>query len=213
MNFILKKDMISFIKVIIWGICMGSLCALMDLFPYNNIWTFSSFSGTVGFWAITGMIILMQSDNWKLAGINTFLYFAFMNASFFFVYLLLPVAYPRVTSFSEACNEALVWTIPSFICGICAIIAYQAKKNNWLGIIALSFPMGVLLSEFVSVLLSVFLNHKYLFQTIIDLIGIILLYILYKDKKNPLFLIVTIIIVTSMILLFNLIVKHNILHY
>lgn len=86
MNLVLKKDVKSFVIVIIFGILMGSLCAVLDLFPYDNIWTFSSFSGSLGFWAITGMIVLMQSDNYKLAGINTFLYFAFMNA-FFFLYI------------------------------------------------------------------------------------------------------------------------------
>ena len=213
MRLVLKKDVKSFIIVILLGICMGSLCASMDLFPSDNIWTFASFSGSVGFWAITGMIVLMQSDNWKLAGINTFLYFAFMNASFFFVYLLLPIPYPRITSVSDACREALVWTIPSFICGICAIIAYQAKKNNRLGTIALSLPLGVLLYEFISVLLSVLINHKYLFQTIVDLIGIILLYILYRDKKRPLFVILTTAGVAGVLLAFNLIVNHNILYY
>ena len=213
MNFVLKKDFSSFIKVILFGICMGALCALLDLYPYNNIWTFSSFSGSVGFWAITGMIVLMQSENWKLAGINTFLYFAFMNASFFFVYLLLPIANPRVTTFAQACTESLVWTIPSLICGVCAIIAYQAKKNNWFGIFTLSLPIGVLLSEFVSVLLAVFINHKYLFQTLVDLIGIILLFYLYKDKKNPIFLIITIIVGAGVLILFNLITHHSIIYY
>lgn len=104
---ILKKDFSSFIKVIIFGIITGSLCAVLDLFPHDNIWTFSSFSGTLGFWAITGMIVLMQSDNWKLAGINTFLYFTFMNASFFFVYLLLPITFPRVSNLYEALSGAL----------------------------------------------------------------------------------------------------------
>ena len=195
MNLVLKKDVKSFIIVIIFGILMGSLCAVMDLFPCDNIWTFSSFSGSLGFWAITGMIVLMQSDNWKLAGINTFLYFAFMNAFFFFVYLLLPIEYPRVTSFSQACTEALIWTIPSFLCGICATITYQAKKNNWLGIAILSLPIGLLIGEFISLALSVVINHKYLFQAMIDLIGIVLLFALYKDKKKSMYIVLTSILV------------------
>ena len=210
---ILKKDFSSFIKVIIFGIITGSLCAVLDLFPHDNIWTFSSFSGTLGFWAITGMIVLMQSDNWKLAGINTFLYFTFMNASFFFVYLLLPITFPRVSNLYEALSGALVWIIPSFICGICAIIVYQAKKNNWLGVITLSLPIGLLLSEFISLLLSVIINHKYLFQTIIDLIGIILIYILYKDKKSGIKIILASILICLVILLIQFLLYGGILGY
>nr|MCR4581728.1 hypothetical protein [Bacilli bacterium] len=160
---IFKNNIKSFITVIIIGIVAGSLCALLDLFPPNNIWTFSSFSGSLGFWAISGMIILMQSENRKLAGINTFLYFAFMNASFFFVYLLLPIEFPRIHTLGQACIESLVWTIPSLICGVCAMIAYEAKKDNIKGIIALSLPIGLLLCEFIEALLSVIFNHKYLF--------------------------------------------------
>ena len=210
---ILKKDFSSFIKVIIFGIITGTLCAVLDLFPHDNIWTFSSFSGTLGFWAITGMIVLMQSDNWKLAGINTFLYFTFMNASFFFVYLLLPITFPRVSNLYEALSGALFWIIPSFICGICAIIVYQAKKNNWLGVITLSLPIGLLLSEFISLLLSVFINHKYLFQTIIDLIGIVLIYILYKDKKSGIKIILASILICLVILLIQFLLYGGILGY
>ena len=143
MSFVLKKNIKSFIIVIIFGISMGSLCALLDLFPNNNIWTFSSFSGSLGFWAITAMIVLMQSNNWKLAAINTFLYFAFMNSSFFFVHLLLPFEFPRFTGLDNAIIQSLVWLIPSFICGILAILAYQAKKNNKWGVLALSLPLGL----------------------------------------------------------------------
>ena len=213
MNLVLKKDVKSFVIVIIFGILMGSLCAVLDLFPYDNIWTFSSFSGSLGFWAITGMIVLMQSDNYKLAGINTFLYFAFMNAFFFFVYLLLPIAHPRITTLLDASISALYWTIPSFICGICAIITYQAKKNNWLGIVALSLPLGLLISEFVSLGLSVIINHKYLFQTIIDLIGIVLIFILYKDKKSSIKVLLTSILVGLIILLIQFLLYGGILGY
>ena len=208
-----KKDKISFIKVIIIGILAGSLCALLDLFPPNNIWTFSSFSGSLGFWAISGMIILMQSENRKLAGINTFLYFAFMNASFFFVYLLLPLEFPRIHTLGQACTESLIWMIPSLICGVCALIAYEAKKDNWRGIIALSLPIGLLLCEFIEALFSVIINHKYLFQTIVDLVGIIVLFILYKGKKNKLYLILSIILVAALLLGFIYLMNHNILYY
>ena len=210
---VLKNDFISFVKVILFGIFAGSLCALLDLFPANSIWTFSSFSGSLGFWAITGMIVLMQSDNWKLAGINTFLYFGFMNSAFFFVYLLLPIEFPRFTGLGNAIIQSLAWLIPSFICGICAIVAYQAKKNNKWGVIALSLPLGLLLFEFISTFSSVIVNHKYLFQTIVDLIGFIILFILYKDKKKSIHVLLTSILVGLILLLIQFLLYGGILYY
>jgi hypothetical protein len=210
---VLKKDLKSFIKVILFGIFTGTLCALLDLFPNNNIWTFSSFSGSLGFWALTGMIVLMQSDNWKLAGINTFLYFAFMNTAFFFVHILLPLEFPRFTGVGNAAIQSLVWLIPSFICGIFAIITYQAKKDTKFGYIALSLPMGLLISEALSTFLSVLINHKYLFQSIIDIIGFIIIFVLYKDKKKPLYIILISILVASLILVGELLFMGNILYF
>ena len=210
---VLKNNYISFIKVILFGMFTGSLCALFDLFPNNNIWTFSSFSGSLGFWAITGMIVLMQPDNWKLAGINTFLYFAFMNTAFLLVHITLPFEYPRLTGINNAITESMVWLIPSFICGICAIIAYQAKKNNKLGVLALSLPLGLLIFELISTFCSVIINHKYLFQTIVDLIGFVVLFLLYKDKKKNIHLLLISILVGLILLLIQYLIYGGILYY
>lgn len=58
---------------IVLGIVAGTLCALLDLIPGDNIWTFSSFSGSLGFWAISGMLVVMLYDKaWKSA-VGTFL--------------------------------------------------------------------------------------------------------------------------------------------
>ena len=210
---IFRKDASSFIKVILTGIAAGSLCALLDLFPAENIWTFSSFSGSLGFWAVSAMLILMQSETRILAGINTFLYFAFMNASFFFVHLILPFEYPRVASLDVAVQQSLVWLIPSFICGIFALPTYQAHKDDLWGIIALSLPCGLLLSESISTYLSAFINHKYLFQALVDTAGLILLVTFYKKEKNRLHLALAIIITAALILLYDLFAYHTILYY
>ena len=213
MSFVLKKDVKSFIKVIIFGILMGSLCAVLDLIPGNNIWTFSSFSGSLGFWAVTGMIVLMQSENWKLAAINTFLYFGFMNSSFFFVHLLLPFEFPRFTGIGNASLQSLVWLVPSFICGICAIIAYQAKMNNKRGVVALSLPLGLLLYDSICTFSSVIINHKFLFQTIIDICGFILLFILYKDKKRSVYVLLCSVFIGLLLLLMQYLIHGGILYY
>ncbi len=208
-----RKDVPSFIKVIVLGILAGILCATLDLIPGENIWTFSSFSGTLGFWAISAMLVLMQSDTRILAGINTFLYFAFMNSSFFFVHLMLPLQFPRIASLSAAIEQSLIWLIPSFICGIFALVAYQARKDTLSGIIALSLPCGLLLSELISLYLSAFFIHKYLFQSLLDTAGLILIVALYRRDKEKIRLAICILAVATLILGYRLVVNHNILQY
>ena len=210
---VLKKDFVSFIKVIVFGICMGILCALLDLFSNNNIWTFSSFSGSLGFWAITGMLVLMQSDNWKLAIINTFIYFGFMNTAFFFTHIMLPFEFPRLTGVDNAFIQSLIWLIPSFICGIIAIVPYQAKNNNKWGVLALSLPLGLLVFESISTFCSVIINHKYLFQTIIDINGFIILFLLYNGEKKKIHVLLTSILIGLILLLIQYLLYKNILYY
>ncbi len=210
---ILTKSLASFLKVIGFGIFAGALCALMDLFPSENIWTFSSFSGSLGFWATTGMIILMQSENRKLAGLNTFLYFGFMNTTFFFVHLILPFQYPRISSLAQAYTESLIWLIPSFICGLCAMIAFQAKKHDKWGTFALSLPLGLLLFESIATICSVFINHKYLFQFLVNLAGLIALFVLYRGKKNTGLLIAATLTICITLIAYDMITNGNILYY
>lgn len=209
----LKTDILSFIKVIVFGAFAGGLCAILDIAPYDNIWTFSSFSGSLGFWAFTGMIVLMQSDNWKLAGINTFLYFAVMNTCFFLVYLVLPIEFPRIGNLTEALLSSAHWLLPSLICGIGAMLVHSAKRDNWIGIVFISLPLGLLLCEFLQMLLSVLINHRYLFQTIIDLLGLLVLYLLYKGQKKQVPLIITIVSVALVLLGVEYIRGHTILFY
>lgn len=49
----MKKFENRFLLAIVFGIVAGTLCAVLDLIPGDNIWTFSSFSGSLGFWAIS----------------------------------------------------------------------------------------------------------------------------------------------------------------
>ena len=189
---------------VIAGVLFGSLCALLDLIPGENIWTFSSFSGSLGFWAITGMIVLMQYEKrWKSA-LGTFVYFAVMNTSFFMVHFLISplFRYPRISDFSTAITESLIWLIPSAICGLCALVAFNAKKDNIWGTITLTLPLALLTYEGVCLLATVIVLHKYLFQTIVDFAGAALLFYLYSKGKNKVLLIgITVAIAAAFLLI------------
>ena len=194
-----------FLTAIVFGIVTGILCALMDLIPGNNIWTFSSFSGSLGFWAITGMIVVMLYDKAWRSAVGTFIYFAFMNATFFIVHFLISplFAHPRVSTLSDALLGAAAWLIPSAVCGVCALIAHLAKRNDMKGIIALSLPIGLLVFEFISLLLSVIINRKYLFQTLVDAGGIVLLWKMYSSEKNKVRLVIASVVVAGLLLVFG----------
>lgn len=211
----MKKFENRLLEAIVFGIVAGALCAVLDLIPGDNIWTFSSFSGSLGFWAISGMIVVMFYDKAWEASVGTFLYFAFMNTSFFIVHFLISplFQYSRISVLSEALVQSAIWLIPSAICGLCALIAHLAKKNNMVGIIALSLPIGLLVYEFISLLLSVMINHKYLFQTIVDVIGIILLWKMYSNEKNKIRLVVVSGVVAGLLTVLTFVMDGTVLYY
>lgn len=200
---------------IVFGIVAGTLCAVLDLIPGDNIWTFSSFSGSLGFWAISGMIVVMLYDKAWESSVGTFLYFAFMNTSFFIVHFLISplFQYPRISELSEALVQSAIWLIPSAICGLCALIAHLAKKNNMVGIIALSLPIGLLVYEFIALLLSVMINHKYLFQTVVDVSGMFLLWKMYSNEKNKIRLVVVSGVVAGLLTVFTFVMDGTVLYY
>lgn len=211
----MKKFENRFLLAIVFGIVAGTLCVVLDIIPGDNIWTFSSFSGSLGFWAISGMIVVMLYDKAWEASVGTFLYFAFMNTSFFIVHFLISplFQYPRISELSEALVQSAIWLIPSAICGLCALIAHLAQKNNMVGIIALSLPIGLLVYEFISLLLSVMINHKYLFQTVVDVIGIFLLWKMYSSEKNKISLVVVSGVVAGLLTVFTFVMDGTVLYY
>ena len=211
----MKKIENRLLAAIVFGIVTGSLCALLDLVPGDNIWTVSSFSGTLGFWAISGMLVVMLYDKaWK-ASLGTFLYFAFMNTSFFIVHFMIStlLRFPRISRLSDAFVQSAIWLIPSAICGLCALIAHLAKKNNMVGVIALSLPIGLLIHEFIALLLSVIINHNYLFQTVVDALGIILLWKMYSNEKNKIKLATVSCAIAGLLIVFKLVVEGTILYF
>ena len=109
--------------------------------------------------------------------------------------------------------QSAIWLIPSAICGLCALIAHLAQKNNMVGIIALSLPIGLLVYEFISLLLSVMINHKYLFQTVVDVIGIFLLWKMYSNEKNKIRLVVVSGVIAGLLTVFTFVMDGTVLYY
>ena len=57
--------------------------------------------------------------------------------------------YPRISELSEAAVQSAIWLFPSAICGGRVNCTF-GKKDNILGVIALSLTIGLLISEVIS---------------------------------------------------------------
>ena len=62
----------SYLLVISIGLTAGIITRLSDLFPYDNLWSFSSIASAFGFWMLTTTLIILFSCSNINAAINVF---------------------------------------------------------------------------------------------------------------------------------------------
>ena len=125
----LEHTMKSYIKVFFIGILIGCICRLLDYFPADTLWSFSSIQTLLGFWIITNTIIVLLSSSNICAGISSFLYMFGMTLSFYGLQAILGLFIPM---FSGGFRTSLfvLFTILSIPCGVAAFILYYWNKDN-----------------------------------------------------------------------------------
>ena len=82
-NIKLRNTYKSYTAIFVIGILVGCICRLLDYFPADTLWSFSSPQTLFGFWIITNTIIVMLSTSNICAGISSFLYMFGMTLSFY----------------------------------------------------------------------------------------------------------------------------------
>ncbi len=194
MNKILKHSMKSYMGIFLVGILIGCICRLLDFFPADTLWSFSSPQTLVGFWIITNTIVVMLSTSNICAGISSFLYMFGMTLSFYGLQAILGMFIPL---FSGGFRKPLfvMFTIFSIPCGIAAFILYYWNKDNLFNSVLYSLPVGALASEAVAVFIYLLKYHTFLFQLLMDIIGVVILGIVFfrKAKSKKLYVISAII--------------------
>ena len=65
----------SYLFICLLGLLAGGLVAGFSRFPFDTLWSFSSFSSaTIGFWMFTTSLIVVTSESPRTAGINAGIY-------------------------------------------------------------------------------------------------------------------------------------------
>jgi len=84
-----KDSFKSYLLVIGLGLAAGLLTTLLNLFPSDTLWSFSSIATLFGFWMLTVTLIIYFSSSNINAAINVLLYLFSMNFSFYLLKYLL----------------------------------------------------------------------------------------------------------------------------
>ena len=182
-NIKLRNTYKSYTAIFVIGILVGCICRLLDYFPADTLWSFSSPQTLFGFWIIPNTIIVMLSTSNICAGISSFLYMFGMTLSFYALQAILGMFIPM---FSGGFRFGLfiLFTVWSIACAIAAFILYYWNREHIFSSVLYSLPVGALFAETIAVFIY-FLEHQtFLFQLLMDIIGAVVFTIIFFKKVN-----------------------------
>lgn len=198
-----EHTMKSYIKIFLTGILIGCICRLLDYFPADTLWSFSSIQTLLGFWIITNTIIVLLSSSNICAGLSSFLYMFGMTLSFYGLQAILGMFIPL---FSGGFRFSLfvLFTVLSIPCAIAAFVLYYWNKDNIFNSILYSLPIGALIAETIAI--SVYLSkyHTFLFQLLMNCVGIVVFGILFFRRAKSRVVYVGSVIVSTLLFYFVL---------
>lgn len=183
-NIKLRNTFKSYTAIFIIGILVGCICRLLDYFPADTLWSFSSIQTLLGFWMITNTIIVLLSTSNICAGISSFLYMFGMTFSFYALQAILGMFIPL---FSGEFRFSLfvLFTVLSIPCAIAEFILYYWNKEHVFNSVLYSLPVGALVAEAITVSIYFLEHHTFLFQLLMDIIGaIVFLFMFYRRVRS-----------------------------
>lgn len=156
-NIKLRNTYKSYTAIFVIGILVGCICRLLDYFPADTLWSFSSPQTLFGFWIITNTIIVMLSTSNICAGISSFLYMFGMTLSFYALQAILGMFIPM---FSGGFRFGLfiLFTVWSIACAIAAFILYYWNREHIFSSVLYSLPVGALFAETIAVFIYFFVE-------------------------------------------------------
>ena len=194
MNKVLKHTMKSYIMIFLIGILVGCICRLLDYFPADTLWSFSSPQTLFGFWIITNTIVVMLSTSNVCAGISSFLYMFGMTLSFYGLQAILGMFIPL---FSGGFRMSLfvLFSVASIPCGIAAFILHYWNRDHVINSVLYALPVGALAAEAIAVSIYLLKYHTFLFQLLMDSVGVLIFGVLFfkKAKSKMLYIIASIV--------------------
>ena len=183
MNKKLEHPARSYVKIFCIGMLIGCICRLLDYFPADTIWSFSSIQTLLGFWIITNTVVVLLSSSNICAGMSSFLYMFGMTLGFYGLQAILGIFIPL---FSGGFRTSLfvLFTALSIPCGLAAFILYYWNKDNTFNSVLYSLPIGALAAETIAISVYFSKYHSFLFQFLMNSAGIVVFGILFFKRAN-----------------------------
>lgn len=189
MRKLIKTDLRSQSAVLLIGIAAGCLTRLLDCFPLDSLWGFSSIQTALGFWMITNTLIVLLSSSNLSAALGSFLYMFGMTLGFYGLQAVLGEFIPLFSG-GFRLSLFLMFTLLSLPCAGAAFILYYWNKESVFSSALYALPVGALASETAALALNLYFRHTLLFQLLIDGAGFVIFGVLFfkRAKSGKLYL-------------------------
>ena len=122
-----KYEKKSYIQVICFGAIIGLITELLNFYPNDDLWGWSSIAGSFGFWIFSTTFVIYFSSSNKNAMINTFSYLSSMCISYYLLQSIIDFFTPNVTvdKFLQW-NHLFHWNSCSLrTCSLCLVLLEQ----------------------------------------------------------------------------------------
>jgi hypothetical protein len=192
-----KDNIKSYLLVVGLGLVAGIITELLNLFPYDTLWSLSSIATALGFWIFTTTLVIYFSCSNKNAAINVFLYLSSMNFGFYFLQAILGCFMPRLYNIEGFLHwgALLRFDIYALVCGAISYVLYYWNKDNRISNVLYALPICGLGAETIGAVFYFYNTHTLLGQLIFDFLSLLfLIYLFYKKVNNKLIFIMTIIL-------------------
>ncbi|MDO4271060.1 MAG: hypothetical protein Q4C72_09080 [Eubacteriales bacterium] len=187
-----QNNVKSYLTAIGLGAAAGLLTTVLNLFPYDTLWSFSSIASAFGFWIITTTLVIYASCSNVNAAVNTFLYLGTMNLVFYSMQGVLGLFLPRFYSVDSFINWGLLkrFTLLALLCAAVAFVLYYWNRDSKFSSFLYALPLCGLVAELIGACVFLWQTHTYLFQLLMDAAGLAFLLSRFwkKAASKPLLL-------------------------
>lgn len=162
----------SYLFICLLGLLAGGLVAGFSRFPFDTLWSLSSFSSaTIGVWMFTTSLIVVTSESPHTAGINAGIYVGvkFVVTDLHKTARLFQAGYAFSDELSVRVLSTLFYgAVPAVLCGALGAILWNGRKGSWYGRALLLLPLLFIAAEGIGMYCRVLKEGRMLFQALLD---------------------------------------------
>lgn len=176
----------SYVRVLLFGAVMGILTELLNFFPYNDLWGWSSIAGSFVFWIFSTTFVIYFSSSNRNAMFNTFLYLGGMCVSYYVLQGIVDFLTPNVTVDNYLqWSHLFFWLAIAAGCSLVAYVLYFWNRDTVYGSALCALPVAGMLVDTLNNCMKFYYSHTNLANSIFGVVGLgIMLVVLFKKSRR-----------------------------